>query len=247
MNYPPKHHQEEQYKNALELVKMYPLATVITSSNNRVLSTHIPLVYTSKGALGTLVGHLDKFNPQISHFEDKDHDLELIFNGPEVYISPSKYSITQLPTWNYFKVHLRGKIKIKRAAQDVKESLIAMTAFLEGANPNYVLEENNSRMAAALDYIVGFHIEITSWEGKYKISQDKNKEDRSRAKQALIDGQSQVIEHIEHLYENHKTKGLVHNLLKYPNQYLHSFQNSSSRGCFCSTDAQKEILEKPWD
>jgi len=207
MNYPPKHHQEEQYKNALELVKIYPLATVITSSNNRILSTHIPLVYTPEGTLGTLVGHLDKFNPQISHFEDKDHDLELIFHGPEVYISPSKYSTTQLPTWNYFKVHLRGKIQIKRAAQDIKDSLIAMTAFLEGANPNYVLEENNPRMAAALDYIVGFHIGITSWEGKYKISQDKNKEDRSRAKQALIDGQSQVIEHIEHLYENHQTKG----------------------------------------
>jgi transcriptional regulator len=82
-----------------------------------------------------------------------------------------------------------------------------MTAFLEGANPSYVLEENNPRMQAALDYIVGFHIEITSWEGKYKISQDKNKEDRSRAKQALIDGQSQVIEHIERLYANHQTKG----------------------------------------
>ena len=186
---------------------MYPLATVITASNNSVLSTHIPLVYTPKGTLGTLVGHLDKFNPQISHFEDKDHYLELIFHGPEVYISPSKYSTTQLPTWNYFKVHLRGKIKIKRAAQEVKESLIAMTAFLEGANPSYVLEENNPRMQAALDYIVGFHIKITSWEGKYKISQDKNKEDRSRAKQALIDGQSQVIEHIERLYANHQTKG----------------------------------------
>ena len=55
MNYPPKHHQEKQYENALELVKMYPLATVITASNNSVLSTHIPLVYTPKGTLGTLV------------------------------------------------------------------------------------------------------------------------------------------------------------------------------------------------
>ena len=73
----------------------------------------------------------------------------------------------------------------------MKDSLIAMTAFLEDA----------------LDYIVGFYIEITSWKGKYKISQHKNKENRSRAKQALIDGQSQVIDHIEHLYENHQTKG----------------------------------------
>jgi len=206
MNYPPKHHQEDRFENALELIKMYPLATVITSSSNKVLSTHIPLVYSDKGTLGTLVGHLDKFNPQINHFEDKDHDLEIIFHGPEVYISPSKYSTTQLPTWNYFKVHLRGKIILKKEPQDVKESLIAMTAFLEGEKPNYVLDENNPRMHAALDYIVGFHIKISSWEGKYKISQDKNKEDRKRAKQALIEGQSDVINHIERLYENHQTK-----------------------------------------
>jgi len=206
MNYPPKHHQEDRFENALELIKMYPLATVITSSSNKVLSTHIPLVYSEKGTLGTLVGHLDKFNPQINHFEDKDHDLEIIFHGPEVYISPSKYSTTQLPTWNYFKVHLRGKIILKKEPQDVKESLIAMTAFLEGEKPNYVLDENNPRMHAALDYIVGFHIKISSWEGKYKISQDKNKEDRKRAKQALIEGQSDVINHIERLYENHQTK-----------------------------------------
>lgn len=206
MNYPPKHHQEDRFENALELIKMYPLATVITSSSNKVLSTHIPLVYSDKGTLGTLVGHLDKFNPQINHFEDKDHDLEIIFHGPEVYISPSKYSTTQLPTWNYFKVHLRGKIILKKEPQDVKESLIAMTAFLEGEKPNYVLDENNPRMHAALDYIVGFHIKISSWEGKYKISQDKNKEDRKRAKQALIEGQSDVINQIERLYENHQTK-----------------------------------------
>ena len=206
MNYPPKHHQEDRFENALELIKMYPLATVITSSSNKVLSTHIPLVYSDKGTLGTLVGHLDKFNPQINHFEDKDHNLEIIFHGPEVYISPSKYSTTQLPTWNYFKVHLRGKIILKKEPQDVKESLIAMTAFLEGEKPNYVLDENNPRMHAALDYIVGFHIKISSWEGKYKISQDKNKEDRKRAKQALIEGQSDVINQIERLYENHQTK-----------------------------------------
>lgn len=206
MNYPPEHHQEDRFENALELIKVYPLATVITSSSNKVLSTHIPLVYSDKGTLGTLVGHLDKFNPQINHFEDKDHDLEIIFHGPEVYISPSKYSTTQLPTWNYFKVHLRGKIILKKEPQDVKESLIAMTAFLEGEQPNYVLDENNPRMHAALDYIVGFHIKISSWEGKYKISQDKNKEDRKRAKQALIEGQSDVINQIERLYENHQTK-----------------------------------------
>ena len=75
-----------------------------------------------------------------------------------------------------------NKIILKKEPQDVKESLITMTAFLEGEKPNYVLDENNPRMHAALDYIVGFHIKISSWEGKYKISQDKNKEDQRKTK-----------------------------------------------------------------
>jgi transcriptional regulator len=81
-----------------------------------------------------------------------------------------------------------------------------MTSFLERNEQKYVLDENNPRMEAALDYIIGFDIEITSWEGKYKISQDKNKEDQRRAKEALIESQSKIINHIEYLYQKHKTK-----------------------------------------
>lgn len=206
MKYPPKHHLEKRFENALELIKMYPLATLITSSNNKVLSSHTPLVHNTLGTLGTLVGHLDKFNPQIEHFKDSKHDLEIIFHGPEAYISPSKYSTTQLPTWNYFKVHLRGKIHLTEDSQSVKQSLIEMTSFMEGDQPKFILEESNPRMEAALNYIVGFKIEITSWEGKYKISQDKIKKDQERAKQAMMDSQSQITENIERLYLNHQTK-----------------------------------------
>jgi transcriptional regulator len=77
---------------------------------------------------------------------------------------------------------------------------------MEGDQPKFILEESNPRMEAALNYIVGFKIEITSWEGKYKISQDKIKKDQERAKQAMMDSQTQITENIERLYLNHQTK-----------------------------------------
>jgi len=61
-------------------------------------------------------------------------------------------------------------------------------------------------MAAALDYIVGFHIEIDSWEGKYKISQDKRKDDQLRAKKAMQEAEKMTEKAIELLYSLHKTK-----------------------------------------
>jgi len=205
MHYPPPHHQESNFENIIALMQTYPLATIVTAKNEDILSSHTPLIYQANNELGRLIGHLDKYNPQLDHFRSNEK-VELIFNGPQVYISPSVYGTTQLPTWNYFKAHLKGRIKIEDDQEKVKQSLINMTAFLEGENPAYTLESNNPRMAAALDYIVGFHIEIDSWEGKYKISQDKRKDDQLRAKKAMQEAEKMTEKAIELLYSLHKTK-----------------------------------------
>ena len=174
MHYPPPHHQESNYENIVALMQTYPLATIITAKNDVILSTHTPLVYQANEGFGRLIGHLDKHNLQIEHFRSSEK-VELIFNGPQVYISPSVYGTTQLPTWNYFKAHLKGRITIERDQEKVKQSLINMTAFLEGENPAYTLDADNPRMAAALDYIVGFHIEIEHGKGNTRFPKTNEK------------------------------------------------------------------------
>lgn len=204
MQYPPEHHQEANFENILSLINSSPLATIISSLDDQIEASHTPLVYKKNAELGVLIGHLDKYNPQLNHFK-KDHPVELIFHGPEVYISPAVYGTTQLPTWNYFKAHIKGVLTIEKDQEKVRQSLIDMTTFLEGDSPAYTLEKDNPRMARALDYIVGFHIKITHWEGKYKISQDKRKDDRERAKNAMIDAKSKSLDQIERLYQLHHT------------------------------------------
>lgn len=205
MQYPPVHHQEGNYKNIVQLMQMYPLATIHSCVNNEMESTHTPLVYQANEKLGVLIGHIDKNNPQVRHFKE-DIEVQIIFNGPQVYISPSVYSSTQLPTWNYFKAHLKGKLILENKREKVRRSLINMTAFLEGDQSNYILEPDNPRMETALDYIVGFRIEITSWEGKYKISQDKKKEDQKRAMIAMQAAQENTEKEVDLLYSAHQTK-----------------------------------------
>jgi len=205
MQYPPVHHQEGNYKNIVQLMEMYPLATINSCLNNVIESTHTPLVYQPNEQLGVLIGHMDKYNPQVDHFKE-NIEVQIIFNGPQVYISPAVYSTTQLPTWNYFKAHLKGRLTLENAREKVKQSLIDMTAFLEGDQPNYTLDPNNPRMEAALDYIVGFRIEITSWEGKYKISQDKKKEDQKRAMVAMQAARENTKKEVALLYSAHETK-----------------------------------------
>ena len=205
MQYPPRHHQEDNYDNIVQLMRDYPLATINSSLNDVIESSHTPLIYKGGEGLGKLIGHLDKFNPQLVHFREKQ-EVSIIFNGPQVYISPAVYGTTQLPTWNYFKAHLKGRLIIEKDQEKVKQSLIAMTSFLEGEQAHYQLSPDNPRMAKALDYIVGFQIEIDSWEGKYKISQDKRKDDQERAKKAMITASVKSEKAIEDLYRLHQTK-----------------------------------------
>lgn len=191
MKYPPPHHQDHDKNNMIEVIKAYPLATVISVYNNEPLVTHMPLIYRESD--GKLIGHIDIYNPQTKLMRD-DNNLTIIFSGPQCYISPSVYTTTQLPTWNYIKVHLKGNVKAIESKDALKESLIVMTEFLEQPDHKYVLEANNPRMDANLDYIKMFEITITHWEGKFKLSQDKMKRDTEAAKQELIRANQQNIE-----------------------------------------------------
>lgn len=183
MKYPPKHHQDYDINHMIEVIKTYPLATVISVKNNEPFITHLPLIYRENDE--KLIGHIDIYNPHAELLKD-NNNVTLIFSGPQCYISPSVYSTTQLPTWNYIKVHLKGTVKAIESKAALKESLIKMTEYLEAPEHKYVLEHDNKRMEGALNYIKMFEISIDSWEGKFKLSQDKKAKDIVNAKAELI-------------------------------------------------------------
>ncbi len=188
MNYPPKKHQDDDINHMINVIKTYPLATLISVKNNQPLITHLPLVYEN----GKLIGHIDIYNPQAELLKNET-DVTIIFAGPECYISPSIYSTTQLPTWNYIKVHLKGKVKAIESKGALKQSLITMTEFLEAPDHNYVLEPDNPRLDKNLAYIEMFEIEITNWEGKFKLSQDKKPSDIKAAREELVRASQESI------------------------------------------------------
>ncbi|WP_299102684.1 FMN-binding negative transcriptional regulator [uncultured Winogradskyella sp.] len=188
MNYPPKHHQDDSRDHLIEVIKNYPLATVISVKENQPFITHLPLIYDNE----TLIGHIDIYNPQAQLLKD-NKDITIIFGGPECYISPSIFSTTQLPTWNYIKVHIKGKVEAIEDKMALKKSLITMTEFLEAPEHNYVLESENPRLDKNLKYIEMFKISITDWEGKFKLSQDKKPKDKETAKAELIKANQESI------------------------------------------------------
>lgn len=186
--YPPKHHQDSDINHMIEVIKTYPLATIISVKDNEPLITHLPLVFDD----GKLIGHIDIYNPQ-TEFLKNNNDITVLFYGPQCYISPSVYSTTQLPTYNYIRVHLKGKVNAIESREALKQSLITMTEFLEAPNPKYTLEPDNPRLEANLSYIKMFEINITHWEGKFKLSQDKHPKDTKAAREELIRANQESI------------------------------------------------------
>ncbi|MBR9757743.1 MAG: FMN-binding negative transcriptional regulator [Algicola sp.] len=180
MAYPPKIHQDDNKDHMLAVIQQFPLATVISVKDNEALVTHLPLIYKN----GKLVGHLDKFNPQAEVLQN-NQPVTVIFSGPQCYISPSIYKTEQLPTWNYVKVHLKGSATAIETPEAIKQSMLDMTTFLEPENA-YVLKANDPKMEAYLPYVKGFEITISHWEGKFKLSQNRNKEDFELATQELM-------------------------------------------------------------
>ena len=182
MNYPPKHHQDNHINHMIEVIKNYPLATLISVKNEEPLITHLPLIYDE--TTGNLIGHIDLYNPQ-AEFLKNNQQVTIIFSGPQCYISPSIYTTTQLPTWNYIKVHLKGHVQSINDSEAIKKSMMKMTEFLEQPDHKYVLEPDNPRMDGAINYVKGFEITITQWEGKFKLSQDKKPQDIANAREEL--------------------------------------------------------------
>ena len=181
--YPPKYHLNKDKQKMISVIQKYPLAMLVSVIDNTPIITHVPLIYNSE--TGKMVGHIDKNNPHCVALQN-NQEITLIFKGPNCYISPSVYTTKQLPTWNYIVVHLSGKVTAISDTIRAKQTMVAMAHFLESPDHKYVLSIDDPKMERVINYIHAFEIEITHWEGKFKLSQDKCVQDQENAKQELL-------------------------------------------------------------
>ena len=197
---PPPHHQSSDIQKMIAVIKQYPLGTILSAKQSVPYATHLPVIYNEE--TGKLVAHIDKSNPQLETLIN-GNEVTLIFNGPDTYISPAIYSTSQLPTWNYIRVHITGKISLIHDPEAAKQTLVDMTQFLEGKDQKFVLKKDDPRMDRLIDYIQAFEIEPVHWEGKFKLSQDKNPTDYHLAKNELIkNSREEDNAFIERIYKN---------------------------------------------
>ena len=136
------------------------------------------------GALGTLRGHVARANPVWR--EAAGAQVLAAFQGPQAYITPSWYpskaaSAKVVPTWNYAVVHARGTLRVTEDAAWLRALVGRLTDVHEASRAHrwQVDDAPADYIEQMLRAIVGIEIEITSLQGKWKVSQNRSAADRA--------------------------------------------------------------------
>lgn len=141
--------------------------------------SHIPLsVELNEDGRLFLYGHLMKNTDHHKAFE-KNENVLVIFNGPHTYISASWYSNPQsASTWNYMAVHAKGKIKFTDE-EGTYRAIEAVTNKYEGTESASAFHKMPKEyIMKMIKAIVGFSIEIESFENVFKLSQNHSAENK---------------------------------------------------------------------
>ena len=130
---------------------------------------------------GILRSHMARANEQWRHFESSQEVL-CIFHGPHSYISPSSYVMQEtVPTWNYAVVHVYGMAKVVEDAALLRQIVTDTTTKYESHRPiPWKITLPETALAAMLNAIVGFTIQIMRIEAKFKLGQNRSQADQRR-------------------------------------------------------------------
>ncbi|WP_226583580.1 FMN-binding negative transcriptional regulator [Acuticoccus sediminis] len=189
--YTPPAFRDEDRASILATVRAARLAHFVTATSGGPLVTPLPLFLAEhEGEHGTIYGHLAKANPQW-RVPPLAEGLA-VFSGPDAYVTPSWYATKAetgkvVPTWNYVAVHAHGPVEFFEDADRLLDAVTRLTRLHEDALPSpwAVGDAPADFIASQLRGIVGLRMPVTRWEGKRKMSQNRNETDRAGVRAGL--------------------------------------------------------------
>jgi transcriptional regulator len=188
--YVPDYFCETDGEAVRAVVDLNPLCALIVNTSEGLIANHLPVLWHAEDEL---LGHVALANPLHRIAADSDEALA-IFTGESAYVSPNWYPSKQanhrsVPTWNYVAVHFHGHLRFAHDEITKRKVVASLTRQHEQATNG----EQGWRMSdAPLDYmqsmlesIVAFRFCISRVTAKFKLSQNRSREDVLGAAGAL--------------------------------------------------------------
>jgi transcriptional regulator len=176
-------------------IRAAKLSNLVTATANGLMATPLPLFLDeTEDPHGVLYGHMARANPQWR--SAPSCDAMAIFMGPDAYVTPAWYAAKQetgmvVPTWNYVAVHAYGPVEFFEDADRLLAVVTRLTDLHERprAQPWAVRDAPEAFIRSQLRGIVGLRMPITRLDGKRKLSQNRNAEDRARVAASLAESE----------------------------------------------------------
>lgn len=174
------------------------ICNLVTATAEGLIATPLPMLLADdEGEHGVLYGHVARANPQWRRAPIGE--AMAIFMGPDAYVTPSWYATKQatgkvVPTWNYVTVHAYGPVEFFEDADRLLDIVTRLTDLHEGprAEPWAVSDAPAEFIQAQLRGIVGLRMAVTRIEGKRKVSQNRNAEDKAGVAAGLAGSERQT-------------------------------------------------------
>lgn len=198
--YVPEHFRVEDQATAIAFMRANPFAILVSTTDDGPFATHVPVVIRETAGQTTIRGHVAKANPHWRYLEEQPHCL-MIFHGPHSYISPTNYATREnVPTWNYGAVHAYGEARTFSEPSDLLNMLHDLIPTFEAAYAEQWANLSEPYRSRMLSHIVGFEIEVTKLEVKFKLSQNRTRDEQqnvidslSRANDTAISGTARLM------------------------------------------------------
>ena len=177
--YIPEHFRLHHPEEAVAFMRAHPFAILISSTADGPFATHLPLFVKEQEGKVLLHGHVARANPHWRYLEQQPQCMT-IFHGPHAYVSPSNYGAREsVPTWNYEAVHVYGNARVFVSPEELHEVLDELMETFEPPYRQQWEGLSSKFQQNMLRQIVGFEIAATRIEGKFKLSQNRPREDQA--------------------------------------------------------------------
>ncbi|HEX4027829.1 MAG TPA: FMN-binding negative transcriptional regulator [Rhizomicrobium sp.] len=183
--YVPDHFREARPDVLHDAMRRIGFAALVThDAAGGLEANHLPMLLDGN----VLRGHVARAN---AVWKAGECEALAIFLGPHAYVSPSWYPSKAatgkaVPTWNYITVHAKGRIRWLQDAGWMRAHVTRLSETHESPRPEpwTIGEAPESYIEAMLRGIVGFELEITQLDGKYKLTQNRERADREAVRAA---------------------------------------------------------------
>jgi transcriptional regulator len=183
--YIPEHFRVRDHADALTFMRANPFAILVSSTDNGPFASHVPVVIAESGERLLIRGHVAKANPHWRYLEQQPQCLT-IFHGPHAFVATSNYTTREtVPTWNYGAVHVYGNARVFFTAEELLGVLHELIPRFEPPYADQWASLSEAYRDRMLTHIVGFEIAVTKVEAKFKLSQNRTREEQANIIQSL--------------------------------------------------------------